>query len=212
LAQSTKLNRTSTQIQNAISSVGQMSSLGSLTSTEVQAIADALAGGGTTPTPTPTTGEQLYISMCQSCHGFNGTGGSAKAIVGVGANQITNAVAGIGAMQNITLTGTNAQDIANFLSSGGGTQPAPTTGEEIYAIKCAACHGPGGRGGSEEAVTGVTVRQIQSAIQNVSEMRSIPLTNGEAQALESYLSGGTGEGGYSGYGGYEGHDGRGGDD
>ncbi len=194
LASSTKLNRNAAQIQAAIdANTGNMGGLSSLTGTEVQAIADALAGGGTTPLP--TTGEELYISMCQSCHGFNGTGGSGGAVVGVSANQITNAVAGVGAMSSIVLTGSNAQDIADFLSSGGGTQPQPTTGEEIYAVKCAACHGPGGTGGSEEAVTGASLSEIQDAMQDVSEMQPIPLTNGEAQALENYLNGNDGHDG-----------------
>ncbi len=194
LATSSKLNRTATQIQTAINAnTGGMGGLSSLTPTNVQAIADALAGGGTTPTP--TTGEQRYISLCQSCHGFNGTGGSAKAIVGVSASQITNAVNAIGAMTSITLAGTDAVDIANFLISGGGAQPPPTTGVEIYAIKCAACHGSGGRGGSEEAVIGASLSKIQSAMLSVSVMQPIPLTNGEAQALATYLSSSSENGG-----------------
>lgn len=187
LASSTKLNRTAVQIQAAIdANTGGMGGLSSLISTEVQAIADALAGGGTTPTP--TTGEQLYINSCQSCHGFNGTGGSAKAIVGVSSNQINNAIIGIGSMQNIVLPGTDVQAIADFLSSGGGAQPPPTTGEEIYAVKCAACHGPAGTGGSEGAIVGASLSKIQDAMLEVSEMQPIPLTNGEAQALETYLT------------------------
>lgn len=187
LASSAKLNRTASQIQIAINNnIGGMGGLSTLTAIEVQAIADALAGGGATPTP--TIGEQLYINLCQSCHGFNGTGGSASAIVGVNAMRITNAVAMIAAMQSIVLAGTDAQDISNFLSSGGGAQPMPTTGEEIYAIKCAACHGPGGTGGSAEAITGASLNDIQDAMLNVPEMQSVPLTNGEAQALENYLS------------------------
>ena len=191
LASSTKLNRTATQIQNAINSnTGGMGSLTSLTTTQIQAIADALAGGGTTPVP--TTGEESYIALCQSCHGFNGTGGSAKAIVGVSASQITNAVASIGAMQSIVLGSTTAQDIAGFLASGGGATPAPTTGKELYDIKCSACHGPGGNGGSEEAIVNASLSQIQNAMLNVSEMQPIPLTEGEAQAIQTYLSGGDG--------------------
>jgi len=212
LASSSKTGRSAAQIQSAIdANTGGMGGLSTLTATEVQAISDALAGGGTTPLP--TTGEGLYISYCQSCHGFNGTGGSGGAVVGASSSNINSALSSVGQMQGITLSGTDVQAIADFLSSGGGTQPQPTTGEEIYAVKCAACHGPGGTGGSEEAVTGVTVNEIQDAMQNVSEMQSIPLTNGEAQALESYLSGGeSGGDGYSGYGGYGGHGGHGGHD
>lgn len=187
LASSAKLNKTAAQIQAAIdANTGGMGGLSSLTPTEVQAIADALAGIGTPP---PATGEQRYITLCQGCHGVNGTGGSAKAIVGVSANQITSAISAIVAMQSILLTGTDALDIANFLASGGGTQPPPTTGEEIYTVKCAACHGPAGKGGSAEGIIGASHMEIQKAIQKVVEMQSIPLTNGEAQALATYLSG-----------------------
>ncbi len=187
LASSSKLNKTAAQIQAAIdANKGGMGGLSNLTPTEVQAIADALAS---VTTPPPSTGEQRYITLCQSCHGLNGTGGSAKAIVGVSANQITSAVTTITAMQNILLTGTDAQDIADFLASGSGTPP-PTTGEGIYALKCAACHGPSGNGGSAESIIGTSAMKIQKAIQKVTEMQSIPLTNGEAQALETYLSNG----------------------
>ncbi len=194
LANSTKLNRTASQIQAAIdANIGGMGGLNTLTTTEVQAIADALAGGGTTPVP--TTGEELYITYCQSCHGFNGTGGSGGAVVGVSSSLINSALSSVGQMQGITLSGTDVQAIADFLSSGGGSQPQPTTGEEIYAIKCAACHGPGGTGGSEEAVTGASLSEILDAMLDVSEMRPIPLTNGEAQALENYLNGNDGHDG-----------------
>jgi len=204
LASSSKLNRSASQIQAAIdANTGGMSGLSTLTPTEVQAIADALTGGGSTPPPA-TGGEQRYINLCQSCHGFNGTGGSAKAIVGVSAHQITNAVTMIGAMQNIVLTGTDAQDIASFLSSGGGMQPPPTTGEEIYAVKCAACHGPAGTGGTEEAIIGTSLSKIEKAMLEVTEMQPIPLSNGEAQALATYLSGdGKNDDGH----GDDGHDG-----
>ena len=201
LASSSKLNKTATQIQSAINAnTGGMGGLSSLTPTEIQAIADALAEAGNTPTPTPTTGEQRYIALCQGCHGFNGTGGSAKAIVGVSSSQITAAVSNITAMQNILLTGTDAQDIADFLASGGGTQPPPTTGEDIYAVKCAACHGTAGNGGSAKSIIGVSAMRIQRAIQNVTEMQAIPLSNGEAQALATYLSDGDHNGGHMGHG------------
>jgi len=187
LASSAKLNRSASQIQAAINAnTGGMGGLSSLTLTEVQAIADALAGGSSTPVA--TTGEQRYITLCQSCHGFNGTGGSARAIIGVSAQHINRAVSRVSEMQNITLAGTDAQDIARFLSSGGGTQPAPTTGEEIYAIKCAGCHGSGGNDGSEESIVGASLDDIQQAMQSVTAMQPIPLTNGEAQALETYLA------------------------
>ncbi len=194
LATSTKLNRTASQIQAAIdANTGGMGGLSSLSATEVQAIADALAGGGGT-TPIPTTGEQLYISYCQSCHGFNGTGGSGGAVVGVSANQINNAISSVGQMSGISLAGSDVQAIADFLSSGGGATPEPTTGRELYDIKCASCHGPGGTGGTEEAVDGASLSEIQSAMQSVTVMQPIPLTQSQAQAIADYLNGGGGDG------------------
>ncbi|MCP4876531.1 MAG: c-type cytochrome, partial [Gammaproteobacteria bacterium] len=152
-------------------------------------------GGGGTPPPVPSNGEQLYINLCQSCHGFNGTGGSANAIVGVSESQISSSIFSVGSMQGILLTGTDAQEIAIFLSSGGGTLPPPTTGEEIYAVKCAACHGPAGTGGSEGEIIGADLHKIQEAMLAVDEMRPIPLTNGEAQAVATYLASDSDSGG-----------------
>ena len=192
LESSTKQGRSASQIQSAIdANTGGMGGLSTLTTNEVQAIADALAGtgGGGGGTPAPTTGEQLYINLCQGCHGVNGTGGSAKAIVGVSATQINNAIVAIGSMNNIALSGTDAQDIADFLASGGGVTPEPTTGVELYDLKCAVCHGPGGNGGTEEAVVGASLREIQDAMLNEPAMQPIPLTEGQAQAIANYLNG-----------------------
>jgi mono/diheme cytochrome c family protein/chitodextrinase len=204
LASSSKLNRSASQIQAAINAnTGGMGGLSSLTTAEVQAIADALAstGGGGGTTPTPSTGESLYISMCQGCHGVNGTGGSGGAIVGASANNILSAISSVGAMSGLSLTSANATAIADFLASGGGSTPAPTTGAELYAVKCQACHGAGGYGGSEEAVVGASLSEIRSAMQSVSVMQPIPLTDGQAQAIANYLNGQS-------YGG-GGHDGGG---
>jgi len=210
LASSSKLNRTATQIQNAINTVGSMSSLSSLTSTEVQAIADALSSGGGGGT-TPTTGEQLYISYCQSCHGFNGTGGSGGAIVGASTNQINNALGSVGQMSAILISSADVQAIATFLSSGGGSTSEPTTGIDLYNIKCAACHGAGGYGGSAERIRGASTSQILSAISSEPQMQSIPLTNSQAQAISNYLNGGStySDGGYGGEYGGDGYGGMG---
>jgi len=204
LATSSKLNRTATQIQNAITNNagGVMGSI-NLTTAEIQAIADALAstngGGGTT-----STGESLYVSMCQGCHGVNGTGGSAKAIVGASANNILSAISSVGAMSGLSLTSTQAQDISTFLSSGGGTTTEPTSGADLYALKCQACHGAGGYGGTEEAIRGASLSQIRSAMQTVSAMQPIPLTDSQAQAIANYLNGMSYNSGSEGGGGYTG--------
>jgi mono/diheme cytochrome c family protein/chitodextrinase len=212
LESSAKAGRTAAQIQAAIdANTGGMGGLSGLSATEVQAIADALAGVGG---GTPTTGEGLYISYCQSCHGFNGTGGSGGAIVGASAGSISSALSSETEMQGITLDNAAIESIANFLSSGGGSTPEPTTGAELYAIKCAACHGADGSGGtSGERVIGASTYEILRAMQSVSVMQPIPLTESQARAIANYLNGGDGgmySGDGSGYGGWGdggGHDG-----
>jgi mono/diheme cytochrome c family protein len=64
LATSAKIGATSARIQNAVSTISQMNSLTTLTSTQIQAIATALQA-----LPMPTDGPTLYSINCASCHG-----------------------------------------------------------------------------------------------------------------------------------------------
>lgn len=111
LATSSKLNRTATQITNAIATVGTMNSI-SLTSTQIQAIATALGS----VTPAPTTGEGLYNTYCSSCHGAEGRGGTYGSVRGASVSEISGAISGEQLMRSITLTSSQKQAIASYLS------------------------------------------------------------------------------------------------
>ncbi len=118
LASSSKLNRSATQITNAISTVNQMNTI-NLTSTQIQSIAAALASVA----PAPTTGVELYNSYCSSCHGPGGRGGTYESVRNATTSQITSAISRVQLMNSITLTSSQKQAIANYLSgsgSGGG--------------------------------------------------------------------------------------------
>ena len=128
LASSAKAGATADQIQNAISTVGAMSSLSNLTSADIQAIADALAtvpstgsGSGSTGTTQPAApdGATLYADNCAACHGALAS--SAKA--GATADQIQNAISTVGAMSSLSnLTSADIQAIADALAT------VPSTG------------------------------------------------------------------------------------
>ena len=91
-APGTKAGRTAAQISAAITSVSAMNtaSLRALTTTQVSAIATAIATG--TPPPVPTTGQGMYDMSCLSCHGVRGGGGSGGNIRGASASKIQDAI------------------------------------------------------------------------------------------------------------------------
>ncbi len=184
------VGRSAAQINSAVANIPSMQFI-TLAAGDAQKMADFLATGTPPPPPPPaTTGEEIYIAKCQGCHGVGGSGGSASNVVGKSANQITAAITNIPAMQSITLSAADAQAVAEFLATGTPppTQPPPTTGEGIYDLKCGACHGPNGTGGSARAVIGTTAAQITAAIANVPAMQSISMTPGETQAVASFLA------------------------
>ncbi len=80
--------------------------------------------------------------------------------------------------------------------------PQPTTGEEIYNLQCAACHGPAGSGtpAAPTPIEGATAQQILDAIGNVPEMNAIVISSGDAQLVADYLAvtGSTGDALYRG--------------
>jgi uncharacterized protein (TIGR03382 family) len=155
LASSTKQGRTAAQIQAAINAnTGGMGSLSSLTSTQVQAIATALAGT-TTPPPTSTDGASLYAANCQSCHGAL----ASSSVRGKSATQIRTAISSnTGGMGKLSfLTSTQISAIATVLADTGGTPTTsctschaapPATGQHVYHVSsehlsCGRCHGTG---------------------------------------------------------------------
>ena len=72
-------------------------------------------------------------------------------------------------------------------TSGGGAQ-----GEALYNQYCIGCHGPGGTGGIYKAIAGVTVDQINTALNTVGLMQSISLTPEEILLIADYLASGGG--------------------
>ena len=155
-----------------------MRSLSVLTSAQLQAI----SSGSTVPAPTTTTtpatgtidGAALYTQYCNGCHGSGKKGSSATSIQ----NAINSNRGGMGSLSG--LTSEQIQAIAT-----GSTIPAQTTtttpatgtidGAALYQQYCYGCHGNGKKGTSASS--------IQSAINSVSDMRSISLTSAQMQAI-----------------------------
>ncbi|VVB86852.1 Cytochrome C oxidase, cbb3-type, subunit III [uncultured archaeon] len=155
-----------------------MCSLSSLTSAQIQAIANVLpAAPAPTPTPTGTPdGVTLYGSYCAGCH--NPLATTTKP--GRNATQITNAIATVSAMSSLSsLSSAQIQAIANVLP------PAPTDGASLYASYCSSCHGPL----ASSEVRGSSATDIQNAINSVSKMNSIVLTLAQRQAIATALGG-----------------------
>jgi len=131
LATSSKAGSTAADIQAAIdNNLGGMGMFSSLTTAEVQAIADALPAAPSNP-PTAPDGVALYNDNCSGCHGALAT--SAKA--GSTATDIQAAIdANIGGMGMFSsLTAAEIQAIADVL-------PAASGGTPDYS-DCTACHG-----------------------------------------------------------------------
>jgi len=116
LASSSKLGATTARIQSAISgNSGGMSSLSSLSVADIQAIATALGGTGTT-TGTGTTasdGATLFGTYCASCHGNMGS---------TSLSSIQSAIKGESRMSSLaSLTTAQLQSIADYLTTSGGS-------------------------------------------------------------------------------------------
>lgn len=137
-------------------------------------------------------GEALYNQYCFACHGPGGTGGSAIAITGKTAAEITTALGSIAPMQSISITPNEVQLIADYLanSGGGNPPPRPTDGVGLYGMFCSACHGADGRGGTYKGVTGAPFPMINDAIANISLMQSITLSVEETQLVADFLTAG----------------------
>jgi mono/diheme cytochrome c family protein len=111
---------------NAVSSSSQptASSVASVSANALNVIMPQLGSPQPTnnpqPTPQPTlSGQQLYYQDCSACHG--GIATSTK--LGATAAQITTALSTVSAMNQISLTGTQIQAIADAL---GGVSATPT--------------------------------------------------------------------------------------
>jgi mono/diheme cytochrome c family protein len=202
LASSTKGGRTAAQIQAAIGSQSAMSSLSSLTATQVQAVADALAA--TTPAPLvcgschaipPATGQHSTHAgqhvACGTCHG---SGYSSTTVNSTTHNNgVKNIASGSTPGWNPTTRScSNSCHGTHYWGAATATPtPAPTTtpgtldGAALYTQYCSGCHGPLATSGHR----GATVAQIQTGINTISGMMSLStLTTAELQAISDALN------------------------
>ena len=206
LATSAKKGATAAQIQVRMYTTPYAKS--TLTTAEIQAIADALsATPPTTTTPPPTTttppptttvdGAALYTANCAGCHGPLAT--SAKK--GATAAQIQVRMYTTPYAKS-TLTAAEIQAIADALlvTPPTTTTPPPTTttpppttttppptttvdGAALYTANCAGCHGPL----ATSAKKGATAAQIQVRMYTT-PYASRTLTTAEIQAIADALS------------------------
>lgn len=134
---------------------------GSLASNTATVTINVTAPAAPPPTTAPAVdGAALYASSCAACHGVGGTGGFAPPLVGLSNQLIVDVTTnGKGAMPafSTSLSAAEIQVIADYLAGLGGappttpppgtttttTPPPPTftTGDQVYATFCAACHG-----------------------------------------------------------------------
>jgi mono/diheme cytochrome c family protein len=174
-------------INSAIATENWMTHL-SPSSSQVNAIASYLLNGGSDPLP--TNGAGLYGVYCSVCHGADGRGGAYKVVTGTSSRFINNALNGVNLMRQLQLTSTQVSSVTTFLAAGGGGTK-PTTGSGLYHVYCETCHGPNGRGGPEESVTGSSASSISSAISGKSDMRQLQpyLTSNDISLISSFLRG-----------------------
>ncbi len=185
LANTNKPGRTATDIQSAIDqNIGNMGFLSTLTSEEVQAIADVLPAAPPVDPTLPADGTALYTSECAGCHGTlantNKPGRNATDIQ----SAIDQNVGNMGFLS--TLTSEEVQAIADVLPVAPPVDPTlPADGTALYASECAGCHGTL----ANTNKPGRTATEIQSAIdQNVGNMGFLStLTSEEVQAIADVL-------------------------
>ncbi len=185
LANTNKPGRTATAIQSAIDqNVGNMGFLSTLTTEEVQAIADVLPAAPPVDPTQPVDGAALYSTSCASCHGTlantNKPGRTATAIQ----SAIDQNVGNMGFLS--TLTTEEVQAIADVLPAAPPVDPTqPVDGAALYSTSCASCHGTL----ADTNKPGRTATDIQSAIdQNVGNMGFLStLTTEEVQAIADVL-------------------------
>ena len=164
---------TSAQVAGAITSgaPGMPGFAGTLSGTQIGAIAGYVAGLGTGATTTTapggtTSGAAVYSSFCSSCHGAAGGNllgrGLSSAQI---AAAVTSGAAGMPGFSG-TLSGAEIGAVAGYVAGLGTTTTAPggstTTvaggpSAGLYGTYCAGCHGPGGEGGVGGALLGSTL-------------------------------------------------------
>jgi ubiquinol-cytochrome c reductase cytochrome c subunit len=151
-----------------------------------------------------TTGRQIFLQDCQTCHGFYAQGtGVAPGLIGVGSAAV-NFQVGTGRMplaeqgpeglrKPPRLTPKQIGALATYIGSLGGGPAAPTNaqvstsganvglGQQLFMANCMACHNFDGAGGAltygkfAPALTQSTNRQIYEAMQTGPE--AMPVFN-----------------------------------
>lgn len=161
-----------------------------------------LAGwGGPASAQSVANGQALYAG-CAGCHGASPATGVAKIQLGTSAVVIQNATLNVAAMRGITLSATQAADLAAFIAAhvaGGGvvststttpTTPSPVSsvsnGQALYGM-CSGCHGAAasGRSGIGKATS---ASAILNAISRVGAMRGMSVSAAQATEIAAYVS------------------------
>jgi mono/diheme cytochrome c family protein len=195
LDSSTVVGRTSTQIQAAIASQGQMSSLSMLTQTQIDAIAAAFPTTTTPPPPPmcgschaipPATGQHAYHVnsqrvSCGTCHGSGYSSTSVNSATHY--NGVKNIASGSTPGWNpATRSCSNSCHGTHYWGGTASTPPPPATtdGAALYTQYCSGCH----KALDSSTVVGRTSTQIQAAIASQSQMSSLStLTQTQIEAI-----------------------------
>ena len=175
---------TSAVISQGISEQPYMAQL-NLSQDQINAIGGYLvSGGGVTR---PTTGPELYTTFCAVCHGADGAG-EAKRITGASVAYISDAMANVNQMLDFqgVLSNPEIEKIAVYLGAGGGAT-IPSDGAGIYQVFCSTCHGAGGHGGDQKAVTGAGDEAISLAIAQQPYMAQLSLSTAQLAAVGNFL-------------------------
>ncbi len=127
--------------------------------------------------PVASQGEVLYNQNCAACHPVSST------LANTTVDQINAAISSISAMNTISLTADQLQQIADFLAGGGGVPPQiPTDGQGLYNTFCITCHS------DPSTLAQRSVSQIENAIASVPSMQSISLDSTQKQSIADYLA------------------------
>jgi ubiquinol-cytochrome c reductase cytochrome c subunit len=179
----------------------------------VGALYASVTGGGTSASAAPpatvamheiTTGREIFLQDCQTCHGFYAQGtAEAPGLIGVGSAAV-NFQVGTGRMplaeqgpeaiqKPPRLTPKQTGQVAAYIGSLGGGPAVPTNaqvstsganvglGQQLFMANCMACHNFVGAGGAltygkfAPALTQTTNRQIYEAMQTGPE--AMPVFN-----------------------------------
>jgi len=177
-------------IDNTISTTVPTMSTISLQGGDSQLLANFLSANS------GTTGDTIFRTKCELCHGVAGIGALAKNIENAKQQIILNAVNQtatpvIPLMLGIVLSSSDATLIEKLLT----TVTGPVeTGQTLYEQECKICHGSAGAGGSAKLIVNASLNMIDTAITNIAAMGSIPeikaLTTVQRQKIVDYLASG----------------------